>query len=213
MYQHSPDRRRNSFQPPIITLGAALYDAYQTRKEKRASASMQDIGRSGGKYAAVPFEGRTEEDYRQDFAAAMEGFAAEEKGKRGEGDVPPPDYEDVVRESRQFSGCAALEVDTTRKKNERDGGDSFDLRDDEEGREFLAAVGGHYDVVDDDEEIVGGGRKGSATGVKMGFFERVRARKEAKRRAWLEKRAERGGGRGGPGFGFGCRGGRRGGCM
>lgn len=52
------NHRRNSFQPPIITLGAALYEAYTTRRDKRASGSAQEIGRSGGKYAVVPFEGR-----------------------------------------------------------------------------------------------------------------------------------------------------------
>lgn len=108
------------------------------------------------------------------------------------GDVPPPDYEDVVGEG-----------DLRDTKKERDGGDSFDLRNDEEeeGRGFLAAGA-------DGDEIVGGERRESAD-VKMGFFERVRARKEAKRRAWMERRAERGGGRGG----FGCRGGRRMHCM
>lgn len=81
-------------------------------------------------------------------------------------------------------------------------GESFDLRDDDgEGRGFLAAGDGG-------EDVVGGGRRESAD-VKMGFFERVRARKEAKRRAWIEMRAQRGGGRGG----FGCRGGRRMHCM
>ena len=60
---------------------------------------------------------------------------------------------------------------------------------------------------DDGGEGVGGGVGGrmESEGVKMGFFERVRARKEAKRRAWMEKRGGRGG--------FGCRGGRRGHCM
>lgn len=108
------------------------------------------------------------------------------------GDVPPPDYEDVVGEG-----------DLRDTKKERDGGDSFDLRNDEEeeGRGFLAAGadGG------DDDGVVGSG----SADVKMGFFERVRARKEAKRRAWMERRAERGGARGG----FGCRGGRRMHCM
>ena len=55
------------------------------------------------------------------------------------GDVPPPDYEDVVGEG-----------DLRDTKKERDGGDSFDLRneEEEEGRGFLAAGadGGDDDV-------------------------------------------------------------------
>ena len=194
------NNRRNSFQPPIITLGAALYSAYQTRKEKHASGSAQEIGRSGGKYSPVPFESRSERE--REAVATMEGFGLERKDVRremeGDGDAPPPDYEDAVRGGEGVVGAAV-----ERKKGERDGGGySFDLRDaDEEGRGFLA------EGEDDGYEAVGGGGRAGSEGVKMGFFERVRARKEAKRRAWMEKRG------GGAGRGFGCRGGRRGRCM
>jgi hypothetical protein len=122
-----------------------------------------------------------------------------DQGEKYENDVPPPDYEDVVREGGHGTGADGGDM----KEKEEDT-NPFDLRNDEEeeGRGFLAARDG------DDDEIVGGGSLGNA-GVKMGFFERVRARKEAKRRAWMEKRAARGG----AGVGFGCRGGRRGHCM
>ena len=121
----------------------------------------------------------------------------------GNVDVPPPDYEDVVGEI-EGGGAAAAAIGHRKEKREiRDGGDSFDLRNDEEeeeGRGFLAVHG-----EGGDDKVVGGG----SADVKMGFFERMRARKEAKRRAWMERRAERGGARGG----FGCRGGRRMHCM
>ena len=97
-------------------------------------------------------------------------------------------------------------------------GDEFRLRDDENDGD-----GYGYGYYDGEEEIIGGGVKGCA-GVKMGFFDRMRAKREAKRRVWLERRGEsqRGGGCAGgvgsrAGFGFGCRGrgwgGRRGRCM
>ncbi|GAB7330930.1 hypothetical protein MBLNU13_g02447t1 [Cladosporium sp. NU13] len=69
-------------QPPIFALAGAIYGAYQTRKEKRASASSQDIGLEGGKYVIVP---------QQSHLDAVDGRALHEKG------VPPPDYEDVIR--------------------------------------------------------------------------------------------------------------------
>ena len=66
--------------------------------------------------------------------------------------------------------------------------------------------GGTGEIVGEGGEVGGGvGGRMESEGVKMGFFERVRARKEAKRRAWMEKRGGRGG--------FGCRGGRRMHCM
>jgi hypothetical protein len=190
----SNNTRRDSFQPPIVTLGAALYSAYQTRKEKRNSGSAQEIGRSGGKYSPVAFENRWS-DREREAVATLEGFGLEKKrekevvgvrGGEGDGDdVLPPDYEDVFGEDEG-------------KGDEKDGGDPFELRDaEEEGRGFLAAAG-------DGDESVGGGKMESE-GAKMGFFERMRARREAKRSAWMEKRGGRGG--------FGCRGGRRGRCM
>jgi hypothetical protein len=140
----------------------------------------------------MPFEGRVNDRGERDGMREVEGHGGD--------DVPPPDYEDVVREGEGGGAFEKEKNDGMRK--ERDGGESFDLRndDEEEGRGFLAAHN------DDGGEVVGGGRRESAD-VKMGFFERVRARKEAKRRAWMEKRG------GGAGRGFGCRGGRRGRCM
>lgn len=70
-------------QPPIVALAGAIYGAYQTRKEKRASASSQDIGLEGGKYVIVP--------QQQSHLDDVSGRGLDEK------DVSPPDYEDVVR--------------------------------------------------------------------------------------------------------------------
>ena len=152
----------------------------------------------------MAFENRWSERERE-AVATLEGFGLEKKrekeremgmgmGMKGErgmaqgdgDDVAPPGYEDVFGEGEG-------------KGDEKDGGDLFDLRNaGEEGRGFLAADN------EEDDEKVGGGMMESE-GAKMGFFERMRARREAKRSAWMEKRGGRGG--------FGCRGGRRGRCM
>jgi hypothetical protein len=149
-------------QPPIVALAGAIYGAYQTRKEKRASASSQDIGLEGGKYIAVP---------QQSHLDAVDGRALHEKG------VSPPDYEDVIRNDEGTK-------DTT----------DFGPYDDREEEDPFLAPG-------EDE------RDGHAerNGVKMGFFQRLQARKEEKRlereerreawrterRTWMESRAER----------------------
>ncbi|KAM0691598.1 hypothetical protein Q7P36_007797 [Cladosporium allicinum] len=172
MSRPNATNRRNSFQPPIITLGAALYEAYTTRKEKRASGSAQEIGRSGGKYAAVPFGGG-----RLDDGQGGEVERMREGDVFGDGnvDVPPPDYEDVVGEI-EGGGAAAAAIGHRKEKREiRDGGIRLICG---MMRRRRRGAGGSADV-------------------KMGFFERMRARKEAKRRAWMERRAERGGARGG----------------
>jgi hypothetical protein len=160
-------------QPPIVALAGAIYGAYQSRKEKRAVASAQEIGVEGGKYAAVP---------QQSHSDTFDAHVVHEK------DVAPPNYEDVIRndDSSMRHGADSRDVDS----------ESYDTRDDE--RAFLAAG----------EEGAGAGARGSQeglNGVKMGFFERVHARKQEKRqereerreawreekRAWRESRAER----------------------
>lgn len=161
----------------------------------------------------MAFENRWSERERE-AVATLEGFGLEKKrdkeremgmGMKGErgmaqgdgdgdgDDVAPPGYEDVFGEGE--GGGLKQE----KGREERDGGYPFELRneDGEEGRGFLAAH-------EDEGESVGGERTDSE-GTKMGFFERMRARREAKRSAWMEKRGGRGG--------FGCRGGRRGRCM
>jgi hypothetical protein len=145
-------------QAPIVALAGAIYGAYQTRKEKRASASSQDIGIEGGKYVVVP---------QQSHADAVDGQAA------------PPDYEDVIR---------------------NDGGglkDGDGLKDEEFGE---------YDDREEEDPFLAPGEDGEKReGVKMGFFERLHAKKEekrlereerreawrAERRSWVESRAER----------------------
>lgn len=113
---------------------------------------------------------------KQSLPAAMDGFALQEKG------VPPPDYEDVV----------ANHAHTADSK--RPIPDLHDESDDEDA--FLAAEESGESEEKTREEL---------QAVKMGFFERLQARKEAKRigreerreawraekRAWREARAER----------------------
>lgn len=158
-------------QPPIVALAGAIYGAYQTRKEKRASASSQDIGLEGGKYIAV---------HQQSHLDAVDGRALHEKG------VPPPDYEDVIRndEGTLHHGLDPKDSDF----------DPYDDREEEDP--FLAPE-------EDDESV----REvhGERNGVKMGFFQRLQAKKEekrlereerreawrAERRTWMESRAER----------------------
>jgi hypothetical protein len=151
-------------QPPIVALAGAIYGAYQTRKEKRASASSQDIGIEGGKYVVVP---------QQSHADAVEGRALHEKG------VPPPDYEDVIRND----------------------GEGLFYGDGQKVEEF-----GRYDDREEEDPFLAPGEDGQKReGVKMGFFERLHAKKEekrlmreerreswrAERRSWMESRAER----------------------
>ena len=149
-------------QPPIVALAGAIYGAYQTRKEKRASASSQDIGLEGGKYIVVP---------QQSHLDAVDGQALHEKG------VSPPDYEDVVRNDEGTKDA------------------KFGPYDDREEEDPFLAPG------DDEREEIHGERDG----VKMGFFQRLQAKKEEKRlereerreawrterRTWMESRAER----------------------
>ena len=145
-------------QPPIVALAGAIYGAYQTRKEKRASASSQDIGLEGGKYVIVP--------QQQSDLDAVDGQALHEK------DVSPPDYEDVIRND--------------------EGMKESDL--------------GPYDDREEEDPFLAPGEDGQKReGVKMGFFERLHAKKEekrlmreerreswrAERRSWMESRAER----------------------
>lgn len=158
-------------QPPIVALAGAIYGAYQTRKEKRASASSQDIGLEGGKYIIVP---------QQSHLDAVDGQALHEKG------VSPPDYEDVIRND---------EGDLHHGSGPRDS--DFRPYDDREEEDPFLAPG-------EDEESVRDGR-GGREGVKMGFFQRLQAKKEekrlereerreawrAERRSWMESRAER----------------------
>jgi len=144
-------------QPPIVALAGAIYGAYQDRKQKRASASLQDIGIEGGKYAAVP---------QQSYSDDVDGRALHEKG------VAPPDYEDVVRDD-----------DGAMQDAKDDGFGMYGDRDEEDP--FLGAG-------EDDENDA----RGERDGVKMGFFERLQARKEGKRlereerrEAWRAKRS------------------------
>ena len=148
-------------QPPIVALAGAIYGAYRTRKEKRASASSQDIGLEGGKYVIVP---------QQSHPDAVDGGALHEKG------VPPPNYDDVIRNDE---GTKDAEFEPY---NDREEEDPF--------------------LVPGEDEREG---RGERDGVKMGFFQRLQAKKEekklereerreawrAERRSWTESRAER----------------------
>jgi hypothetical protein len=158
-------------QPPIVALAGAIYGAYQTRKEKRASASSQDIGIEGGKYVVVP---------QQSLADAVDGQVLHEKG------VAPPDYDDVIR-----NDGGGMQDGSDRKDDE------FGPYDDREEEDPFLAPG------EDDGSVRRG--LGKREGVKMGFFERLCAKKEekraereerreswrAERRSWVECRAER----------------------
>jgi hypothetical protein len=162
-------RHGNRRQPPIVALAGAIYGAYQSRKEKRAEGSAQDIGLEGGKYRAVS---------QQSHADALDDSDIQEKG------VPPPNYEDVVRDhdDPEYHAADSKDLDSGLCDNDRI-----------DENAFLAAAG-------DDEHV------NKARGdVKMGFFGRLHARKEEKRmereerreawkegrRAWVESRAER----------------------
>lgn len=151
-------------QPPIVALAGAIYGAYQDRKEKRAEASVQDIGLEGGKYAAVS---------QHNHSDTMDEFGHVDKS------VPPPNYEDVVND---YGDTLHHDVDS----KDIDNG----MCDDGVAENALLAA-------DSDNR----GRRG----VKMGFFERLHAKKEEKRlereerreiwraekRAWVQSRAER----------------------
>jgi hypothetical protein len=162
-------RHGNRRQPPIVALAGAIYGAYQSRKEKRAEGSAQDIGLKGGKYRAVS---------QQSHADALDGFDLHEK------DMPPPDYEDVVRDHDDTLFHAAD------SKHDESG-----LCDNGGDNENAFLAGG-----DDDENA-----NKARDDVKIGFFGRLHVRKEEKRmereerreawkegrRAWVESRAER----------------------
>jgi hypothetical protein len=165
-------RHGNRRQPPIVALAGAIYGAYQTRKGKRAEASAQDIGLEGGKYRAVS---------QQSHADALHDFDLHEKN------VPPPDYEDIIRDHDDPEYHAADSKDN-------DSGLCDNDRDDDNA--FLAATGHDENAKKARDDV---------DGVKMGFFGRLHARKEEKRlereerreawkegrRAWVESRAER----------------------
>lgn len=95
--------------------------------------------------------------------------------------IPPPDYNEAVAAHRITTSNGASAVDS--KSVPRNESDRESFVDDEKNPEEAK------------EEV------------KMGFFERLRAKKEAKRAAWM---AARGGGMG-RGRGRGCCGRRRGG--
>jgi len=158
-------------QPPIVALAGAIYGAYQSRKEKRAIASAQEIGVEGGKYAAVP---------QQNLSEAVDGQALHAKG------VSPPDYEDVIRHDD-----STLHYDADSK--EVDSG-PYDDRDDEAA--FLAAI-----EDDGTATKAGEPRDGMRMGfferlhaMKEGKRLEREERREAwraEKRAWMESRAER----------------------
>lgn len=164
-------RRGQRHQPPIVALAGAIYGAYQSRKARKAEASGQEIGIEGGKYAAVS---------KQSHADAMDGLALHEKG------VPPPDYDDVVRDHEDATHHDWNSDD--RNVGLRGGGD-------EDGH-FLAALEN-----DENSKIARDEREG----MKMGFFERMQTMKESKKMdreerreawraekaAWKERKAER----------------------
>lgn len=164
-------RRGQRHQPPIVALAGAIYGAYQTRKARKAEASAQEIGIEGGKYATVP---------KQSEKDAMGGLALHEK------DVPPPNYDDVVRNHDDATHH-------NRDSDDRDVGLRGGVNED---NEFVAA--GEVDEASKESTE-------EREGAKMGFFERMQAMKENKRlereerreswkagkQAWKERKAER----------------------
>ena len=164
-------RNRVRREPPIITLAGAIYSAYQTRKEKRAIASAQDIGVEGGKYAAVP-----QQSHSDTFDAhILHGT-----------DVAPPNYEDVIRndDSPMRHSFDPKDVDHG----------SYDDRDDD--RAFLAA-GGEGANAERTQRGVDGAKMSFFERVQARKEEKRLAREERreawseKKRAWKESRAER----------------------
>lgn len=153
-------------QPPIVALAGAIYGAYQSRKEKRTEASLQDIGIEGGKYAAVP---------QQSHPDTFDGQLLHEKG------VPPPDYEDVVRHSD-----STLHHDPNSKDvgtGMYDDGDDENKDDEERAKQEREEMDG---VKMGFFERLHANREGR----RMEREERREAWR-AEKRAWMESRAER----------------------
>lgn len=162
-------RHGQRHQPPIVALAGAIYGAYQNRKARKAGASAQEIGIEGGKYATVPKQSHTD---------AMDELALHEK------DVPPPDYDDVVRNNDD-----AIYHDSSDRDVGLRGGANED-------NEFVVAGENDENAKDSQKE---------GDGMKMGFFERMQAMKESKRlereerreswkagkQGWKERKAER----------------------
>lgn len=147
---------RRSGPPPLIALGAAMFGAYQERRNRRSGAIEIP--------EAAPF-------------LAQDGSSDSRTNDKAEADVPPPDYEDVIsNRDREFKAESKGE-----KRGDDGSDDEHRLSDSEHSGEKVE-------------------------GEKMGFFQRMQAKKEAKRaerRAWMDGR--RGRGWGGRGRGGCCR--------